>query len=227
MTKTQVLKELKKLGSDRTKSVYKNHGAEGELFGVKMGALKELKKKVKQDHKLALQLWDTGNIDARNFATLIADPAAFSKSELDKWAADSGFYWVSDNFSSNIAYKSEHALSRMEKWIKSRKEFVKRSGFSLLSLFARKDKNSISDAGYREYIDLITAQINKAPNRAKETMNNALICIGLRSPALKKAALDAARKIGTVEIDHGDTECKTNDAVAYLDRKKVNYWKLK
>jgi hypothetical protein len=56
-------------------------------------------------------------------------------------------------------------------------------------------------------------------------MNMALIAIGLRSPALRKAATEAARRIGPVEVDHGDTGCKTPDAIAYIakswERKKA------
>src|SRR5690606_35126803 len=44
------------------------------------------------------------------------------------------------------------------------------------------------------------------------------ISIGGRNAALRKAALAAAKRIGPVEVDHGDTACKTPDAAAYLDK---------
>ena len=49
-------------------------------------------------------------------------------------------------------------------------------------------------------------------------MNNALIAIGGRNAKLKKLALAAAKKIGKVEVDHGDTSCKTPDAAAYINK---------
>ena len=55
-------------------------------------------------------------------------------------------------------------------------------------------------------------------------MNGALISIGMRNPGLEKKAVAAARRIGKVEVDHGETSCKTPDAVAYIrkgvERKK-------
>ena len=49
-------------------------------------------------------------------------------------------------------------------------------------------------------------------------MNLAVIAIGCRSPGLRKAALAAAKRIGKVEVDHGDTACKTPDAAEYIQR---------
>ena len=49
-------------------------------------------------------------------------------------------------------------------------------------------------------------------------MNQALISLGCRSAALRKAVTAAAKRIGPVEVDHGDTACKTPDAVAYISK---------
>jgi 3-methyladenine DNA glycosylase AlkD len=49
--------------------------------------MKELLKKIGVDHELARQLWDTGNHDARTLAMKIADPAAATLADLDRWVA--------------------------------------------------------------------------------------------------------------------------------------------
>jgi hypothetical protein len=53
-------------------------------------------------------------------------------------------------------------------------------------------------------------------------MNGALIAIGVRNDQLEKLAITAAKRIGTVEVDHGDTDCKTPDAVAYIAKTKAH-----
>ena len=53
-----------------------------------------------------------------------------------------------------------------------------------------------------------------------DAMNNALIAIGIRNARLEKLAIAAARRIGKVEVDHGETSCKTNDAEAYIKKTK-------
>jgi hypothetical protein len=49
-------------------------------------------------------------------------------------------------------------------------------------------------------------------------MNGALISIGIYKPALRKKAIEAARRMGKVDVDHGETNCKTPDAVSYIEK---------
>ena len=46
-------------------------------------------------------------------------------------------------------------------------------------------------------------------------MNGALIAIGARNSSLQKKALAVAANIGKVEVDHGDTGCKTPGAADF------------
>jgi len=59
----------------------------------------------------------------------------------------------------------------------------------------------------------------------KYNMNQALISLGIRNPKLEKKARAAARKIGKVEVDHGQTSCQTPDAVWYMT-KTLEYRKM-
>ena len=53
-------------------------------------------------------------------------------------------------------------------------------------------------------------------------MNGALIGIGLRSAGREKKAVAVARRIGVVEVDHGETGCKTPDAAGYIAKTKAH-----
>src|SRR5262249_20406493 len=75
---------------------------------------------------------------------------------------------------------------------------------------------TLPDAWFASRLDEIARTIHSAPNGEREAMNMALIQIGCRSAALRKAALAAARKVGKGEVDYGDTDCKTPDAAAYI-----------
>ena len=41
---------------------------------------------------------------------------------------------------------------------------------------------------------------------------------GVSNPKLQKKALAAAKQIGLVEVDHGETGCKTPDAATYIKK---------
>jgi hypothetical protein len=85
----------------------------------------------------------------------------------------------------------------------------------MLAHLARQDE-ILPDAYFGQFLDLIERDIHTRKNRVRGAMNSALIAIGVRNQALQKKALAVAKKIGQVVIDHGDTNCKTPDAAAYI-----------
>ena len=61
------------------------------------------------------------------------------------------------------------------------------------------------------------SRIHTSKNRVRDAINDVVIAIGGRNPSLRTRATESARRIGKVEVDHGDTACKTPDAAAYID----------
>ena len=60
------------------------------MFGVKYGDLNKLVRRFKIDHELALELWQSGNFDARVLATMIANPDLMTMKTLQLWMKDVG-----------------------------------------------------------------------------------------------------------------------------------------
>lgn len=221
MNLKQTIAELKKMGTAQNVKVYRRHGAKGDLFGVSFANLGALKKKIKTDHALALELWETGNVDARTLACMIADPNELSAKTADAWVKQIDYYCVADQFSALVA-KSPHAIPTMRKWMKSKKEYVRQCGYSVLSSLLAK-REDVPDDVCEEILQRIEREIHASPNRARYTMNGALISIGIFKPALRSRAIAAAERIGHVEIDHGETGCKTPDAVPYIEKAAAHY----
>jgi hypothetical protein len=78
MTVTEILAQLKSLGDDARRVHNTKAGAPDNQFGVKLGDIRAMAKKIKTDHELALNLWDTRNVEAQLLATLIIKPALLS-----------------------------------------------------------------------------------------------------------------------------------------------------
>ncbi len=216
MTKTQLMRKLKAAGSAQTRKILGRHGVQGELYGAPHAELAKLKRTIKVDHDLAEELWATGNFDARYLATMIADPASMTSKRLNAWARDLDCYPITDGFAA-LAVQSPAAESCMKRWTVAKGEWVGQAGWWLLSNFARND-NRYSDSYMEEYLEAIESRIHSSKNRVKHSMNGALISIGIRNARLRKKALDAARRIGKVDVDHGKTGCKTPDAVAAIQK---------
>lgn len=211
-----LLLELKSLGTEQNCKIYKRHGAKGELYGVSFANLEKLKKRIKLNHKLAEQLWDTGNFDARILATMIADPKQASESFLERWLSDLDSYSITDAFSVYVS-KTTFIEEKMNKWISSENEWVGRAGWSLLARLATPEYN-LSDAFFEKYLEVIEKEIHSKKNFTKAMMNMALITIGTLNKSLEEKAIVAATKIGKVDVDHGETSCKTPDAVEYIKK---------
>ena len=208
--------KLKSAGTAQNRKIYARHGAGPEQFGVSFGDLGKLAKSIGKDNGLAKELWATGNSDAMILATMIADPARIGKTTLDSWVRDVHYYQLA-SYVAKVAAESPHAMSLMEKWTASKKEFVSQTGWDVLSLLAIKD-SSLDEEMLRERLARIESGIHGSENRTRYAMNSALIAIGRRDPALKKVALEAAKRIGTVHVDHGETGCKTPDAISYIKK---------
>jgi 3-methyladenine DNA glycosylase AlkD len=78
MTVKELLAQLESLGDDARRKHNVKAGAPDNQFGVKLGDIRAVAKKIKSDHALALRLWETGNVDAQLLATLIIKPTSLS-----------------------------------------------------------------------------------------------------------------------------------------------------
>lgn len=216
MTLAQAMAALEKAGSEQTRKTYRRHGAPDPMFGVSFATLKVLVKQIGVDHELARALWETGNHDARTLAVKVADPAKVSAAELDRWARgmrvrSCGAYVPA------LASESPHGPAKAREWLASKEEGVRCAGWALAGFLAHADEGA-SDAWFLELVARIEKTIHQAPNDERYSMNGALIALGGRSTALRKAATAAAKKIGVVDVDHGDTSCKTPDAGPYIEK---------
>jgi len=219
MTLAETLKDLEALGTEQNRKIYKRHGSPDNLYGVSFAALAKLQKKIRVDHALAKKLWATGNTDARTLATMIADPQAMTSRSLDAWLKGLRYYMLVDLVAS-VASRTAFAPKKMEQWTRSKNEWIGRAGWNLLARLAMKD-GARPDAYFEPFVAQIARNIHKAKNRTRDAMNNALISIGIRGPGLEQKALEAARRIGKVEVDHGQTGCKTPDAASYILKAKA------
>jgi 3-methyladenine DNA glycosylase AlkD len=216
MNTTEVLQQLEAMGTAQNRKVYTRHGVGQNQFGVSVANLKMLKKKIKVDQALAQSLWETGNHDARMLAAMIAAPKQIDDQTLEAWGRDLDNYVIADVFSGLVS-QSLLARQKMEMWTEAESEWVGQAGWNLLAHLAMKDE-TLADGYFRPYLAIIERDIHRRKNRVRYSMNSALIAIGIRNEILQAEAIAVAQKIGQVEVDHGETNCKTPEAIEYIKR---------
>ena len=217
MNAQEILTALRKLGKPSTAAIYKRYGTGDNVFGVLTSEIGKLQKKIKTDHALAMELWKTENAEARALALQIADPEKLSRTDADRLLKDGPVRFVGWYLSGLVA-RSPIAEKTMWAWMSSRDEYSREMGYSVLASRLRDDPDSVSDADADKVLSTIEKEIHRSPNWARYAMNSALIAIGVSKPALSKKAMETARRIGKVEVDHGETHCKTPDAVPYIQK---------
>ena len=216
MTPDEVMAQLEKAGSAPTRKSYARHGVTGPMFGVSYAILGKLTKALKVDQPLAERLWATGNHDARILATMIADPGTIGRKQLDAWARVADNYVLADAIARMVA-RTPPARATAEAWIGSPGEHVAQCGWTVFAVLAGTGE-TLAEIDCLALLARIEKTITTAKNRVRHSMNSALIAIGGRSPTLKAEAVAAAKRIGKVEVDHGDTSCETPDAVGYITK---------
>lgn len=218
MTTKQALATLAQEGTEQNTKVYRIHGVTGDLYGVSFATLKKLRVEFGTDHKLAKGLWKTGNHDARVFACMIADPAKLTSTDMDAWVKDLDNYIICDAFSSLVA-RTGKGMIKFNAWKSRKTEYVSAAAWSILSSLAMHEEGADITAVFAaDQIAAIEETIKDQPNRTRHTMNQALIHLGLSSPASAKKAVAASKRIGKVQVDHGKTNCHTPDAAAQVNK---------
>ena len=212
MNLKEAIQQLEALGSKQTRKTWCRHGAVEPMFGVKFGDLTKLQKRIKVDQVLALELWHTGNHDARLLACMVADASAITETELKAWASE-----VKDSSTAEalaaFASRTPMAAKLREAWLADPK--LQRAGWSLVGHCA-KDGTSLDEASSLDFLKRIEADIHQAENWTRRTMMYVLIGIGGRNATLRKAAEEAIRRIGPVAFDPGNTACEFPDPLPYI-----------
>lgn len=218
-TVASIMAELKKKGSAQTRKIYARHGMATEnMFGVNIADLKVILKKLKGEQELALGLFATGNVDAMYLAGLLADGAKMTKKELNAWVgAAAELRMIAEYTVPWVTVENPDARELARQWMKSTEEGVVAAGWNTYSgLLATTADAQLDLAEIGELLNTVVKGIGAAQNRARHAMNNFVIAVGTNVKPLLKQAKAAARQIGNVSVDMGETACKVPVASEYI-----------
>jgi len=219
MTKDEVMKYLEEHGSQQGKKIYMSHGAKEPVYGVMMKDLKELKKKIKVDHNLALELYNTGNTDAMYFAALIDDVKQVTVKQLDDWVKVAYWDMLSDRCVASLASKTSFGFELARKWITSDDELIISAGYATYStMFSVVDDSKIDLDEVKNLLNNIGNNIHNQSIRIQNSMKNFVIMAGIYIKPLHEYSLEIAGKIGTIKPMISENNCNTQSALDYLKK---------
>ncbi|MBN8853789.1 MAG: DNA alkylation repair protein [Sphingobacteriales bacterium 50-39] len=221
MTVKEIMTQLESLGSQQIKNILLKHGVKEPFFGVKVGDMKPIQKRIKKDYQLAKDLYATGNADAMYLAGLIADDEKMTKKDLQTWVKNA----VSNNINEYtvpwVAAEGQHGYELAMEWIDSKDPHIAAAGWSTLAnLAALKPDNELDMTSLKVLLARVEKNIHAAPDRVRYWMNNFIICVGSYVVPLSAEAIAAAKRIGAVTVIMDGTSCKVPAAIDYIKKAK-------
>ena len=214
MKAKQILRELARFGNDQTKRIYLSHGASEPLYGVKIGDMKKLQKKVGAISDEALELWDSGNADARYFAALSADQERITKATLRKWARQANWHMLSEYAVAQLIAETKHAWSLGLEFIDSKQEHVACCGWSSLSNWISfRPVEEVEVDAVSELLNRVEATVREQPNRLRFTMCNFVVAAGAFVPEVTQQALGIGKRLAKLEVAPVKKGCSVPEIV--------------
>ena len=193
MTLNETLKQLKALGNAKVRALNAKSGAGDNQFGVSLGEIRTLAKKIKTNHELALSLWDTGNADAQFLATLLIQPKKLSAKEMDRMVRSVSFVRVADWLISYVVRQHPDKEALRQGWMTEDDRWAARAGWDLTAERVGKSPDGLDVPAL---LTRIESEMADAEPAVQWTMNNTLATIGIHFPKLRKRAIAIGEKLG-------------------------------
>ena len=187
-------------------------------LGLRMPQIRSLAREIGKDHDLALDLWQTGIVDARILAPLIAEIDRVDNDLMESWVADFASWDVCDQCCINLFRHHDTAFDKVRQWAAREEEFVRRAGFALLATLAVHRKEE-PDATFAAFLPLIEDYAFDKRNFVKKAVNWALRQIGKRNRKLNKLAIDCCQRI--IGQDSAPARWIARDALRELQDSKI------
>lgn len=166
----------------------------GKAFGVSMGTMRPLARRIGTNHDLAIQLWQSGWHEARILAAMVGDPERVTRREMNSWAADFENWADCDTVCFRLWGWTPLAWEKPRLWAGARRELVKRAAFALMASLAVHDK-SAPDRPFLLFLPLIEQGARDERHLVRKGVSWALRSIGKRNRTLHAAALILARRL--------------------------------
>lgn len=193
MTLKDALKQLKALGNTKVRAQNAKAGAGDNQFGVSLGDIRKLAKKIKTDHPLALALWETANVDAQFLAALLIQPTKLSSQEMDRMVRSIAFVRVADWLNSYVVRQHPDKETLRQTWMATDDRWAARAGWDLTTERVAKSPDGLDVPAL---LDRIESELAGADPEVQWTMNMTLATIGIHFPKHRKRAIAIGEKLG-------------------------------
>jgi hypothetical protein len=167
-------------------------------WGVSVVELRELAKKYKPDHLLALKLWNKQWRETMILATLLDEPEKVTEEQMDFWTKSFENREIAEQASANLWVKTKFAFIKAIEWSRGKKHLVRFTGIHLMGRLAITQKNAI-DEMFEPFFEEL-AVVGKDP-RLNAVIYRTVIALGNPFEMLNELAVELAKTFQLCEQD--------------------------
>jgi len=194
MTANEVLIELKALSTPEHYARLAYFGiTDTNAYGVKVPLIRQLAKLIGKNHELALELWNTGNHEARLLATMIEKKEMISETQFDAWVNDFNSWDICDQ-SCSLLGQTPFSIQKINEYSTRTEEYVKRTAFVLMCEQAVHHKK-VENEQFYPFLRIIEREAWDERNFVRKAVNWALRQIGKRNETLRIMAIETGERI--------------------------------
>lgn len=194
MTLPEVMKHLEQQGDEKVRLRYQRDGAGDDVFGVLLGKIRALAETLETNHELGLDLWATGNHEARVLACMVLDPEALTEKQARALLEPLSNPTLVDELVGRLLVRAPVAAALQTRWMTGKGELPRRAGWRILA--GRIERGSVKDLDVGATLARIERELPPAPYRVKEGMNDCLFRIGVHLPAHRAEAIAVGERLG-------------------------------
>jgi 3-methyladenine DNA glycosylase AlkD len=165
-----------------------------KAFGVSVGDVRTIARRLKGQHALADPLWATGVHEARLLSILVTDPRAMTQSRVERRFDDVISWDLCDHLCGDLVRHCRDAITFPQRWVTSRKLYVKRAAFALIAEFAVHE-DGLDDSTLSDFVRLVLEHSDDPRPHVRQAASWALRSIGKRDAANHDRALAAAHEL--------------------------------
>jgi len=188
-----ILAQLKSMGNAKVRTLNIRNGAGDKQFGVKLGDIRGVAKKIKPNHTLALALWETGNLEAQLVATLLIKAKDLSAAEMEAMVKSVTVVQVAEWLHSYVTKEHPNKETLRQKWMTTKDPMAARAGWRLTAGRVAKSPEGIDQDALLKRIE---SEMASADPLVQWTMNSCLAEIGINFLEHRQRALAIGEKLG-------------------------------
>jgi len=140
MNVSEVLARLRTMASLRNRDGMARYGINvADAWGIPVSRLRQLAREIGRDHRLALELWDSGVHEARILAALVDEPEHVTIEQMEAWVRQFDSWDVCDVVCNELFRRHPDVWETARRWSSDPGGYVRRAGFALMAILAVHD----------------------------------------------------------------------------------------